>query len=183
MDELIVFGWIAAAIIAYAALKAVFAKLAHPLRIEMANLGGELMEKSDINDGDRKVITRMLDRAFDWDVIIETCLIFPLFLLRSFKKRDGETVDDRCNDCSMPPWVRPGVSPETAEMSKKFIDLHIISALAANPVFSVVLVIELVIALIVALVVTRSFKAVIRTVKFAIAKSDEVATTAMRLAH
>ena len=43
MDELIWFGWAAAAIISYAILTVVLAYFAQPMRLEMADIGKKLL--------------------------------------------------------------------------------------------------------------------------------------------
>lgn len=176
MDELIWFGWAAAAIISYAILTVVLAYFAQPMRLEMADIGKKLLCSDDLTEKERAAISAMLDDAFDRVVMIKATWHFPAVLAGYIRTH----VLNSAKEDEKTPWERDGVSDETKHLFLQFVSHHMKSTAASNPPFAAILMIEMLFGSL----VVGSFATARSLVELAIANSDQsIAASRLKHAH
>ena len=110
----------------------VLAKRVQPARLSMADLGKELLSSSHLKEDQKIIISMMLDDASDWRVMCHASVGLPWIIVKMVLGRD----------MSKPRLSRISDS-ETRDKVDDFVDLHIKSTAAANPLFAVVFGVEL----------------------------------------
>ena len=115
------------AVMAYTLLVKRLAEWVQPTRLRMADLGRDMLQ-TNLPDGEHRAIQGMLDDAFSARPAVVMALLLPFIL--------GYYITRRV--LRLPVVSGP---PLTREWSK-LMDMFVISALAANPFFALIIFIE-----------------------------------------
>lgn len=122
-----------ALVIAYPIIMRVASELAQPIRLRLATLGVETLSSDHLSTFEKHVVNSMLDDAYDPKVAVFFALAFPIFVVGSILG----LISDAELDFSSTGEVRG----KLREMSR----MHTIAIAAANPLFSIVIIVEAVI--------------------------------------
>lgn len=116
------------ALLVYPLITSGLARAVQPLRLRMADLGCELLASPHISERDKNVIDGMLADAYRWRTLAEFVVFLPVYMVQMRRRRVPKIVIE---------------DAETRKKFREFMSLHLTSAIAANPVFAFLLVIEL----------------------------------------
>lgn len=130
--EIIVTGVVVAAVI-YPVVMRVLAQALQPMRLNMADMGNDLLGSPKLTEPQKKQITSMLDDAFEWRFMLVAVLFFPALVVRKALGRLPQTPLDRVSD------------KETEKLLDRFMIRLIVSLAAANPICFVILGFEFVV--------------------------------------
>lgn len=111
------------------------AKLAYQKRMEMADLGTELLNRPDLPDEHREMVWSILREAFDWKVMPKLLLSTLKALVTFGKTRPllgGSEFDKQFSKL-----LGDDLSHDVREKIKSFIYLSQVSFSAANPFFAI----------------------------------------------
>lgn len=128
---MIVIGMMVGIVLTYPIFMRIVAQKMQPKRLEMARLGNLLLKREDLEDDHRHIIKMMLADAFDAKPVIMLVCVFPVFAFKGFRKHTSTP------STSIPLNI--------ATDMKRFKTLHLVSLFAANPLFSIILLIEIMI--------------------------------------
>jgi hypothetical protein len=101
-----------------------------PVRLELADLAAELLHRKDIPERHKKIITMIVENAFDWKFMIVMVGLVPAF---AFMRARGGPLSDPFDDIH---------SPKAREKMGRFVELFAKSTAAANPVVFILVGIE-----------------------------------------
>lgn|GEM_PF-1872114 len=124
------------AILAYPLVMRWLATRVHPSRLRLADLGNELMESPHLSDARKDDVREMLVDAFDWRVMVVVAINLPLAAF-GLRRRLKAMSQDRIAD------------PDTRQMWSEFSARFIQSIAAANPLVTVIVLVELMLFLVV----------------------------------
>ncbi len=119
---------IVVALLAYPLFMNFLARRAQPGRLKMADLGCELLASPHVKESDKDAIEGMMADAYRWRTLAEFVVFLPVYLFR-LRRRNVPRIDIRDAD--------------TRKKFQEFVGLHMASAVAANPIFALLLVLEL----------------------------------------
>ncbi|KVM89898.1 hypothetical protein [Burkholderia stagnalis] len=136
-----------AVLIAYMALVRRAADVVHPVRMQMARLGREILAAPNVSAAEKANVRFFLDNAFNASLpfisAVAMLVLGPVYIIRrviSKKKSDPEL---------------NGTDPRV----KKLVLMFLLSSIAANPLFGALMLIEITITAVVTTLLTRQLKA------------------------
>ena len=94
----------------------------------MARLANVLLRHDGLPDTTKRLVEMMTSDAFDPRIAIILVCVYPLFSIKRIIKREASPIDD--------------IPDELCDSFDQFKRLQMLSLAAANPVFSVVLLLE-----------------------------------------
>ena len=146
MTELLIFV-AGGVVVAYPIMHASIMRVTEPVRMELADLGKQMLVSPDISELHKQFISDMLDDVFSWKFMAMATFTFPSMIF-SKRRRQGLTEDDR-------KFVA------RSDMTR-FFDLHMKAVMAASPAWSVLFMI-VALATIAILIVVFGFSFVSQT--------------------
>jgi len=103
---------------------------AQPTRLELADLASELVLRDDIPERHKKIISSIVDDAFEWKFMIFAFCVTPGFAIMRLRRR------------SLPDPFEDITGAEARQKMGRFIELFAISTASANPLFSILVTVE-----------------------------------------
>ena len=158
-----------AALLAYPTFLWFWIRVMRPIRMQFADEGARLLRSPDIDDGQKELIDKFLDDAFDWKFSIIAFFVFlPAVATKAILRRTGHA-----EGVHIPELHDLYENPE----AERFLILHAKCALGSNPFFALLFFVEaLMVFLAVAILhrsLTHGMQFIERSIAWLAAKTDD----------